>query len=228
MPIRYEVDAARRLVVATADAVVTETDLRDYVTSVLAHPDIRPGFRELADLRGVTRIEIPASVIADGIPSAIKGLEPQLAETRTAIVASEENAEEVSRVYDLLGTVVPTTVRLFGNMDEARKWLGLAGESQRSERRVAPRSTMQIAVVCRIGVQNHPAEIINLSLSGVLLRCPTARPAIGVPVRIWWEPPGAEGTSELRGTVVRHAEGGFAVRFRMATPELLELLGDPF
>ena len=228
MPIRFEVDPAQRLVLATADAVVTEADLRDYVTSVLTHPDVRPGFNELGDLRGVRRIEIRESAIAEGIPSAIKEHESQLNETRTALVVSEDNWEEVSRLYDLLRRAVPTTVRLFGDMDEARAWLGLAGASRRSERRVAPRRAVQLPVLCQTGIENHPAEIVNISLSGVLLSCPTARPAIGTRVTIWWKPPHAQGAYELSGTVVRHAESGFAVRFQTATEELLSLLGDPF
>lgn len=228
MPIRFEVDPARRLVVATAVAVVTEADLRGYLTSVLAHPDVRPGFNELGDLRGVTRIEIRDSVVAEGVSNAIKEHEPRLHETRTAIVVSEENREQVSRLCELLRTVVPTTAKLFGDIDEARAWLGLAGVGQRSERRVAPRKAVQIAVLCQTGVQSHPAEILNISLSGALLRCPTARPGIGVPITISWEPPNVQGTSELSGTVVRHAESGFAVRFETATEELLSFLGDPF
>ena len=102
MPIRFEVDPARRLVLATAVAVVTEADLRDYLTSVLAHPYVRPGFDELADLRGVTRIEIPDSVVTEAIPSAIKEHEPQLHKTRNAIVVSEENREQVSHLCELL------------------------------------------------------------------------------------------------------------------------------
>lgn len=228
MPIRFEVDPARRLVVTTAGAVVTQADLQNYITSVLAHPGVRPGFCELVDLRGVTRIEIPESVIADGLPNAIKEHKQQLTKSKTAIVTSEDNAEEVSRLYELLRRAVPTTVGLFGDLDEAREWLGLTRGSLRSERRVAPRSTVQIAVLCSTGMQFRSAEIIDLSLSGALLSCPTIRPAIGVPVQIWWESPGAQGMFELLGTVVRHVEGGFAVRFQTATAELLWLLGDPF
>jgi hypothetical protein len=228
MPIRFEVDPAQRLVMATADEVVTQADLRDYLTSVLVHPDVRPGFRELADLRGVTRIEIPASAISDGISSAIKEIEREVQETRTAILVSDHNAAEVSRLYDLLRTAVPSTVRLFSDMDEAREWLGLARENPPAERRVVPRSTVQIAVLCGMEVEDRSAQIVNLSLSGALLSCPTIRPAIGAPVHIRWEPPGAQGPSELRGTVVRHADGGFAVRFQTVTAELLRILGDPF
>jgi len=228
MPSRYEVDPARRLVLATADAVVTEADLRDYVTSVLAHPDIRPGFRELLDLRGVTRIEVRPSAMLEGVPNSIKEFTEQLGETRTAVVAPEDRAEEVARLCDLVRRVVPNTIRLFGDMDEARAWLGLAGETRPSQRRVAPRSAVRIGVTCRMGTLDRPAEIVNLSLSGALLVCPAMQPEVGVPVEIWWEPPGRSGTSELRGTVVRHAESGFAVRFQRATPDLLWLLGDPF
>jgi len=228
MPIRYEVDPARGLVVATADGVVTEADLRDYVTSVLSHPDVRPGFRELVDLRGATRIEIRPSAMLEGIPSSIKEFEQHLGATRTAVVVPEDRVEEVSRLYDLLRRVVPNAIRLFCAMDEAREWLGIGGAIRPSQRRVAPRSAVRIDVTCRTGVQDGPAEIVNLSLSGALLVCPAIRPAIGEPVEIQWEPPGMRGTSELRGTVVRHAGGGFAVRFQRATPELLWLLGDPF
>ncbi len=228
MPIRYEVDPARRLVAATADAVVTEADFRDYLTSVLVHPDVRAGFCELVDLRGVTRIEIPDSVIADGIPSTLKEFEQPLKESRTAIVVSEENAAEVSRLYDLVRRVIPIRVRLFGDMGEARDWLGLTRRAQPSERRVAPRKAVQIGVLCRTGVQNRSAQIVNLSLSGALLLCPTVSPAIGAPIEIQWDPPGADVASKLRGTVVRHAEDGFAVRFQSVTEELLRLLGDPF
>lgn len=228
MPVQYEVDPAHRLVLATAVGVVTEVDLRNYIESVLAHPDLRPGFRELADLRGLTRIEISVSAIVGGVPGAIRGLERQLKETKTALVASKFNLEMVSRLYEFLRTSVPTTVRLFTDMDEARQWLGLAEERREGERRVAPRREVPIPVFCQIGTQNHSAEIINLSLSGALLSCPTIRPAIGTPVEIQWRPPGSEEGSMLRGTVVRNYEGGFAVRFPTMTADLLRFLGDPF
>jgi hypothetical protein len=228
MPIRYEVDPAHRVVVATADEVVTQADLLDYLASVLAHPDVRPGFCELADLRGVTRIEISDSAISDGVPSAIKEVEREVQETRTAVVVADHNAAEVLRVYELLRTAVPSTVRLFSDMDEAREWLGLAREGRPAERRVVPRSTVQIAVLCGMDIEDRSAQIVNLSLSGALLSCPTIRPAIGALVHIQWEPPGAQEMSELRGTVVRHADDGFAVRFQTVTAELLRLLGDPF
>ncbi len=95
------------------------------------------------------------------------------------------------------------------------------------KRRAARRKRGPLTAICRSGDQEVVAQIVNISLSGALLKCASLRPVRGALVRIWWDPSDAHAPNELTGTVVRNMEMGFAIEFREVTKELLQLLDDP-
>ncbi len=95
------------------------------------------------------------------------------------------------------------------------------------KRRAVRRKRGPLTAFCRSGDQEASAQIVNISLSGALLRCASLRPIPGALVKIWWDPSDAHAPIELTGTVVRSGEMGFAIHFREVTQELRQLLGDP-
>ena len=68
--------------------------------------------------------------------------------------------------------------------------------------------------------------MVNVSLSGALLESASIRPEQGAAVKLVFALPGAGTSSQLRGTVARHTETGFAIRFLAANDVLRELVGE--
>ena len=196
---------------ATALGILTDADLRPYLGTVTTDADVEPGFNELFDLREVAKLEITASGIED-VAYLVQGFGQYVKETKTAIVASHRNTAVVSSLYEIFRTNVPSTVRLFHDMVAARAWLGLP------DARSAPRKQVRFAVLCRTGLHEGSARLVNLSLSEALLESKLFKPERGRTVRIGFP------SFEVLGTVVRHTKSGFAIQFLGATDELLENL----
>ncbi len=227
MPVTYRVDRERSLALTTAEATLTPADLQGYVRAVLADPDVRPGFNELVDLTHVASLELSTADIAS-VVGAIEEFGQKVKETRTALVTSDRNAEEISRLYDLFRTRMPGTMRLFRDLAEARAWLGVADDGDQAARawRIALPMTVHLTVLGSSAVRDRLARVVDISYSGALISCPSTRAAQGSLVAIWWFPVDAHALIELKGTVVRHTETGFAIQFEEVTDELLELLGE--
>ncbi len=228
MPITYRVDRECKLVLATAQGVLTEADLRAYVRTVLSDSQVRPGFNELIDLRNMTSVEV-STLGVGSIVDVILKFAHAVKESKTALVASDLNVREVSRLYETLWTRVPATVQLFREMAAARAWLGLPvpGPNNPGERRLASRTEVRFAALCRSGLRNGAGVLVNISASGAQLECQSIRPATDSIVTIQFDIPEREAPIKLRGKVVRQTKAGFAVQFLRVTPELLELVGDP-
>ena len=219
MTITYRVDPEAGLILTTGRGVLTDSELEDYTREVLADPETRPGFNELHDLRKVTSVQVSDRGMGVTV-RAILEFQQQVKETKTALVASDRNAKEINRIYELLRTSVPATVQLFRDMPAARAWLGLPEER---ERRRCPRKTVRLNVQIRKGIQEFSGRLIDISLSGALLQCASFQLLKGNFVKIHFQPDWSSPV-ELTGTVVRHADSTFAIQFLSVTDELVDLL----
>ncbi len=94
------------------------------------------------------------------------------------------------------------------------------------EQRAAPRKQGRIAVLCTSGGEQGAGRMVNVSLSGALLEPASIRPEQGAAVKLVFASSGEGTSSELRGTVARHTETGFAIEFLVATDALRELVGE--
>ena len=127
MPIRYRIDRELALVFTTVEGVVDDEDVLGYVREFPNDPDFEPGCGGLIDARGLERIE----VTGDGVRSAAH-LTARLAEVfrgaKVAIVAVTDAAFGVARMYQGVRGEVPYEIRIFRDLAEARRWLGLPEE----------------------------------------------------------------------------------------------------
>ena len=219
MTITYHVEAEAELVLTTGKGVLTDSDLHSYVKAVLSNSEVRPGFNELIDLRAVTRVQLSDPEI-DTTIQAILESEQQIKETNTAMVASDGNTDEISRLYEILQTSVPATVRFFGDLSEARAWLGLSQEQGRGG---APRKAASHRVRIRTGIHDLSAQLIDISRSGALLQCATFQPPKGRSLKIQIQRQGGANV-DLTGTVVRVTQNTFAIQFVSVPDELADLM----
>jgi hypothetical protein len=124
MPIEFQIDHQRRLVIARAHGILAGQDLFDYQKSVWSRPDVA-GYSELIDMSGVESIEAPTGQRIRQLASLSAAMD---AETRSkfAIVASDEFAFGLGRMYETYrGLEEGSTkeVRVFRTMEQAMAFL---------------------------------------------------------------------------------------------------------
>ncbi len=227
MPITYRIDGARKVVLTKAEGVLTDADLRAHVVTLLSDADVRPEFNELIDLREVTELEVSERGFGE-VVKAILDAEQQVQESKTALVASNRDPEDVSRFSALLRASVPATVELFHELAAARAWLGVAddGSDSAGEQRAAPRKTLRLSVLYGSSIPEQVAEVVNISISGALLTCAAPPPDAGTTVKVRFVASETDTTIEVDAQVIRHTDTGFAIHFSVMTTGLIRLVRD--
>ncbi|MBI1795753.1 MAG: hypothetical protein HY076_02275 [Candidatus Eisenbacteria bacterium] len=134
MPITWEVDHARRLVLAKASGVMQGHEVREYQTTVWSRPDIA-GYDELVDMTDVQEIALTSASRARELASISAEMDrPAPADgpdrpPRFAIVAPNEIAFAMGKMYETFRQMEPKSmkeVRVFRTRAEALRFLGVA------------------------------------------------------------------------------------------------------
>ena len=126
MPAELRIDAVGRIVFTRLFGVVTDDDFLSLTRFVVDSPEMRPGFSELCDLRDSTRVEISADALRRNL-AMTEPLDrhPSRRSARIAVVAPNDAAFGVARMYESMRADSPVGVRAFRDVDDARDWLGL-------------------------------------------------------------------------------------------------------
>jgi hypothetical protein len=129
MPIRIRVDRSARVRHAVLEGTIGDDDLVDAYAAVLEDPDFDPTLNDLVDARAVRRVDVtPAGVrrLAD----LIQQIDRLALPTKVAVVAGDDVAYETALMYEAVraGQRAPAEHRVFRDMDEARRWLGMEAE----------------------------------------------------------------------------------------------------
>jgi hypothetical protein len=121
VPAAYELDLTCQLVRTHEWGVLTDEDLRVLYEKIRTDPAFEPTFRQLCDLREVTKI----TTTADALRS--------LAQTNTfspgsrrAFVVGRTVDFGLARMFQAYSEVEGQTVEVFREMNDALEWLGLA------------------------------------------------------------------------------------------------------
>lgn len=122
MPISYEIDEAKGLVVTRASGDLTDQDILQLKARLVADPKWTPGMRELSDVRSIDRL----SVTAVGVRHMALRDERDaraLASYRLAIVVSRDEVYGMARMYQIMTEQTVPNVRVFRDIEEAKNWL---------------------------------------------------------------------------------------------------------
>ena len=106
--------------------VLTDADLQGHAQAVVDDPLIKGEIKEIVDLRDVESVEATTDSISE-IINIDKLHIDKLSEQKTAIVAPRELLFGLSKIYEVLYELAdaPARVKVFREINEARKWLGL-------------------------------------------------------------------------------------------------------
>ena len=122
MPLISQIDSSLGAVFSTCQGVVTHKDILAQIERFNTDPAFQPSFNHLVDMRGATRFDVSSEGIRlVSMHSAFNE------KSHRAIVAPKDEIFGMARMYQLFREWYekPDQVRVFRDMAEARRWLGL-------------------------------------------------------------------------------------------------------
>jgi hypothetical protein len=100
---------------------VTDRELLAHVRALTADPRFARNFRQPADRRDVTDVQVTASTIREMVR-----LNPFGAGARRALVITSDVVFGMARMYQILRDESLDELQIFRKMDDALQWLGIA------------------------------------------------------------------------------------------------------
>ncbi len=120
MPVSYRIDRSLGLIFTTPQGVFTGQDMLTHVQRLSEDPDFDPSYNQLVDLRAITDFAISAAELR-----MITVYRLYNEKSRRAIVADEDITFGMARMYEVFREDAPEEIKLFRDMADARRWLGL-------------------------------------------------------------------------------------------------------
>lgn len=121
MPCAYTIDLTRSLVLSRGWNTVTDRELLAHVRTLTADPRFARNFRQLADLRDVTDVQVTAPTIRE-----MARLNPFGPGARRAVVVTSDVVFGMARMYQILADESSDELQIFRNVDDALRWLWIA------------------------------------------------------------------------------------------------------
>ena len=126
MPMTYTIDPAQHLVLAVGTGVLTDDDVMAHRQAMASDSRFTPQMRELSDIRQVTAFQVTPAGVRIMVASDVK-MTANGGMHKLAIVADENVAYGMSRMYQTLGEPNIRVVGVFRSYEEATAWLGIVG-----------------------------------------------------------------------------------------------------
>jgi hypothetical protein len=124
LPIQHRVDRKYGVVLAWGEGVVSDDELLAFVQRTANDSEFRSGMHELIDLRRVDTSALSTRSLRR-TAELFAAFDTGPAQGRVAIVAPEDLAYGLSRMYQAFRGEDAVELMVFRDMIDARKWLGL-------------------------------------------------------------------------------------------------------
>ena len=121
MPWSYDIDVAHRILRVRFWGSLSNQDLLDADTQLRSEVDFRPDFDEIINARGADW----SALTAEGIRSLTARPVIFAAGSRRAIVADTDFGFGMARMFELQRGEKAGEIRVFRDLVEAERWLGL-------------------------------------------------------------------------------------------------------
>ena len=127
MPIAYQIDHDRRLVVARGQGILTDEDVFGYQRDVWSRQDVQ-GYSELVDMSAVEQIDGASVDRMRQLASLSASMDAASSPSRFAIVAPSDAAFGLGRMYQTFRHMEGSSTKeisVFRTVSEALQFLGL-------------------------------------------------------------------------------------------------------
>ena len=120
MPVTYEIDKERNVLFAKVTGELTARDIQTFRREAAGDSDFDPRLDSLFDFCSITEVRLSGDEVKQLTLSAIFH-----ERSRRALVVPSKVMYGVSRMYSLHIRAESDVMRVFYDMGEARRWLGL-------------------------------------------------------------------------------------------------------
>jgi hypothetical protein len=127
MPIEHDFDPDRRILSVRMFGVVGDEDVLQLAKEITGDAVEDPVHDELIDLREVDA-PIATTETLRRVAEMFRGSERQPESVKIAFVATSDAAYGIARMYQAFRSDSAASMRVFRELEEARAWLGLAGD----------------------------------------------------------------------------------------------------
>lgn len=121
MPVDYEIDASRRRIRTRLVGLVTLDEVLAHLRTLEADPRMPEQPDVLLDFRELT--SFPDHRQVQSVAHAVRGLAPKLAWRHCAIVARQDLAFAIGRMFEMISEPAFRATMVFRRLDEAEHWL---------------------------------------------------------------------------------------------------------
>ncbi|UCD23914.1 MAG: hypothetical protein JSW51_12915 [Gemmatimonadota bacterium] len=121
MPMTYQIDPQRRLVTAIASGRLESADAIAVFDEVMSHPDFGTGMRLLSDHRQLESV-LPTEFVK-AMVRRIEDHPDMFQNSRWAFIESGMARYGMARMASILLERSPVKLRVFRNIERARRWL---------------------------------------------------------------------------------------------------------
>ncbi|MDJ0785440.1 MAG: hypothetical protein QNK05_01460 [Myxococcota bacterium] len=124
MGIRFEIDAARRVMLCELSGSLEIADILDALQGIGEDARIRAGFRQLFDFTHA-ELDLGEASGTDFVQatSTVARKNPQLFASKLALVAPQPHQFGLLRMYEMTNQDVDTEIQVFWSRAEAEAWL---------------------------------------------------------------------------------------------------------
>jgi len=99
MPIKYQIDREKRLVVATPEGLLSDADMFEYQRTVWSQAELK-GYNELFDVTGVTQLESVTEERVADLADLAASMDPADLPSKLAILATNDLHFGLARMYE--------------------------------------------------------------------------------------------------------------------------------
>ena len=126
MTVEYIYDEKENFIYTKFSGIITDEDLENQAKAVAVDPRVKPGARELVDLRAVDSVEASTETLGF-IIFTDKEHRKKFEGMRIAIVAPRDLLFGLSKIFEVLSDVenAPSEINVFRTMAEAKRWLNI-------------------------------------------------------------------------------------------------------
>ncbi len=122
MPITYQIDPRRRLVLTHATGTLTDADLLAHKDRLVRDAGFDPGMSQLSDMREIQRLDVTAAGVRAMVDHDTANAARRSGH-RLALVVPADDAFGMARMYQIMGRQEDGNVGVFRTMVEAEAWL---------------------------------------------------------------------------------------------------------
>ncbi len=108
----------------TAEGEFTTNELLSCLKEVVSHPDFKPGYRHLVDLRNLYQFSARSDDLQQRVEDDKKMVD-KLGDSMIAMVSSGQYTYGMTLIYKTLMDSPTCKVKTFRDITKARKWLGV-------------------------------------------------------------------------------------------------------